>query len=100
MCGDSRLSGMSIEQLESAIREMGVEERRRLLLWLDENRYELFVENGQIAESQESELLRRRQEYFSNPEQFVRVANEEQLERFFESIRREVQTRLSPAGAD
>jgi len=91
---------MSIEQVETAIREMGAEERRMLLLWLDENRHELFAENNQIAEPQQSELLRRRQEYFSDPEQFVRVSNDEQLDRFFESIRREVQTRLSPTRAD
>ena len=91
---------MSLEQVESAIREMGAEERRRLLLWLDENRYELFVESGEIPEPQKAELLRRRQEYFSNPESFVSVANEDELERFFEDIRREVQARLSPGRAD
>ncbi len=88
---------MNIEQVESAIREMPPEERRRLLLWLDEHRYELFTESGEIMEAQKDELLRRRQEYFEHPERFIRVTNEEELDHFFEDIRREVQARLSPA---
>lgn len=91
---------MSIEQVESAIREMPPEERRRLLLWLDEHRYELFAENDEVTEAQKAELLRRRQEYFEQPERFIRVTNEDELDRFFQDIRREVQTRLSPARAD
>lgn len=91
---------MSIEQVESAIREMPLEERQRLLLWLDEHRYELFVENDAVAEEQKAELLRRRQEYFEHPERFIRVTNEDELDRFFQNIRREVQTQLSPARAD
>ena len=91
---------MSIEQVESAIRELPAEERRRLLLWLDEHRYELFGESDEVTEAQKAELLRRRQEYFDHPERFIRVTNEEELDRFFEDIRREVQARLSPARAD
>ena len=91
---------MSIEQVESAIRELPAEERRRLLLWLDEHRYELFAGSDEVTEAQKVELLRRRQEYFDHPERFIRVTNEEELDRFFEGIRREVQARLSPAGAD
>jgi hypothetical protein len=91
---------MSIEQVESAIREMPPEERRRLLLWLDEHRYELFAGSDDVTEAQKAELLRRRQEYFERPERFVRVTTAAELDRFFEDIRREVQARLSPARAD
>ena len=87
-------SSMSIEQVESAIREMPPEERRRLLLWLDAHRYELFAGSEEVTEAQKTELLRRRQEYFDHPERFIRVTNEQELDRFFEDIRRDVQARL------
>jgi len=88
---------MSVEQVESAIREMPTEERRRLLLWLDEHRYELFAGSDGVTEAQKAELLRRRQEYFDHPERFIRVTSEAELDRFFEDIRREVQARLPSA---
>ena len=88
---------MSIEQVESAIREMPPEDRRRLLLWLDEHRYELFAGSDEVTEAQKTEILRRRQEYFDQPERFTRVTNEQELDRFFEDIRREVQARLPSA---
>jgi len=88
---------MSIEQVESAIREMPPEDRRRLLLWLDEHRYELFAGSDEVTEAQKTEVLRRRQEYFDQPERFTRVTNEQELDRFFEDIRREVQARLPSA---
>ena len=88
---------MSIEQVESAIRGMPPDERRRLLFWLDENRYELFTGSDEVTEAQKAELLRRRQDYFEHPERFIRVTNEEELDRFFEGIRREVQARLQSA---
>ena len=91
---------MSIEQVESAIREMPLEERRRLSLWLDEHRYELFTGSEEVTEVQKAELLRRRQEYFDHSDRFIRITNEQELDRFFEDIRREVQARLSPARAD
>ena len=88
---------MSIEQVESAIREMSAEDRRRLLLWLDEHRYELFAGSDEVTEAQRTELLRRRQEYLDHPERFARVTNEQELDRFFEEIRREAQARLPSA---
>ena len=90
-------ASMSIEQVESAIREMPPEDRRRLLLWLDEHRYELFAGSDEVTEAQKTEVLRRRQEYFDQPERFTRVTNEQELDRFFEDIRREVQARLPSA---
>jgi len=90
-------AAMSIEQVESAIREMPPEDRRRLLLWLDEHRYELFAGSDEVTEAQKTEVLRRRQEYFDQPERFTRVTNEQELDRFFEDIRREVQARLPSA---
>jgi hypothetical protein len=86
---------MSIEQVETAIRGMPVEERRRLLLWLDEHRYELFAAGEDVTRAQQDELLRRKQEYFDHPERFIRVTSAQELDRFFEDIRREVQARLS-----
>ncbi|MEO7300838.1 MAG: hypothetical protein ABI042_19910 [Verrucomicrobiota bacterium] len=87
---------MSIEQVEFAILELPPEERRRLLSWLDENRRELFGAMGEaLGEPQKKELLRRRQEYFEQPERFIHLNNEEELDRFFAGIRHEVQTRLS-----
>ena len=50
----SNLSGMSIEQAEAAIRELTPEERRRLLLWLDEHRHELFGASDDRGGSAES----------------------------------------------
>ena len=81
---------MSIEQGESAIRQMSPEERRWLLLWLDEHRYELFAGSDEVTEAQKDELLRRRQEYFEHPERFICVTSEEELDSFCEDIRREV----------
>jgi hypothetical protein len=57
-------ASMSIEQVESAIREMPPEDRRRLLLWLDEHRYELFAGSDEVTEAQKTEVLRCRQQYF------------------------------------
>ena len=71
-----------------------------LSLRLDENHYELFGESDELAEAQKAELLRRRWDYFDYPERFIRVTNEEELDRFFQDIRREVHARLSPARAD
>jgi hypothetical protein len=88
---------MSVEQVESTILELAPAERRQLLLWLDEHRHELFCDGGEVTDAQKAELLRRRQEYFDHPERFARIASEEELDRFFEDIRHEVQTRLSPA---
>jgi len=34
---------LSIEQVESAIRELTLEDRQRLLLWLEEHRHELLA---------------------------------------------------------
>jgi hypothetical protein len=91
---------MSIDQVESAILELAPGDRRRLLLWLDVHRHELFCESDEVTEAQKAELLHRRQEYFDHPERFIRVTNEEELDRFFEDIRREVHARLSPARPD
>jgi hypothetical protein len=96
-CQEVSFATMSIEQVESAIREMPLEDRRKLLLWLDEHRYELFAGSDAVTEAQKTELLRRRQEYFDQPERFTRVTNEQELDRFFEDIRREVQARLPSA---
>ena len=89
---------MSIEQVESAILQLAREDRKRLLIWLDEHRHELFsgvTNRGDVTEPQKSELLRRRQEYLDHPERFVHLETDEDIDRFFEGIRRDVQARVS-----
>lgn len=91
---------MSIEQVESAILQLTPEDRKRLLLWLDEHRHELFsntFSGADVTEPQKSELLRRRQEYFEHHERFIHLETEEDLDHFFEGIRRDVQARVSSA---
>lgn len=89
---------MSLDQVEAAIREMPAEERGRLLLWLDEHRYELFA-GEDVTDAQRAELLLRRSEYETQRESFARVETEDALNRFFQDIRREVHTRISSAAA-
>jgi hypothetical protein len=58
----------------------------------------LFAGSDEVTEAQKTELLRRREEYFDHPERFTRVTNEQELDRFFDDIRREVQARLRREG--
>jgi hypothetical protein len=91
---------MSIEQVESAILQLTPDDRKRLLLWLDENRHELFSSGPSgldVTEAQKSELFRRRQEYFDHPERFIHLETGDDLDRFFKDIRRDVQARVSSA---
>ena len=67
---------MSIEQVESAILALSLEERRRLLVWFEEHQEDLFgagAEAEDLTSEQKSELLRRRQEYTEHPERFSRM---------------------------
>ncbi len=91
---------MSIEEVESAILEMGPEERHRLLVWFDQHREDLFGRGAaadDLSAGQKAEMLRRRQEYNEHPERFIRV-NEQSLDEMFARIRRHVAARLSSAG--
>jgi hypothetical protein len=89
---------MSIEQVESAILALRPEERRRLVLWLDEHRHDLFGadEEKDLLPEQKAEILARRQEYIDNPERFVRM-DERSLEEMFARIRHHVAARVSSA---
>ncbi len=84
---------MSTEQVESAILGLAPDDRRRLLLWLDEHRHDLFG-SSEVTEPQKVELLHRRQEYFDHPERFIRISREKELDQFFKDIRSDVQARM------
>lgn len=59
---------MSVEQLESKIRELSLHERRQFADWFDEHRGELFDEAEVVlSEEQKAELLRRKKEFLANP---------------------------------
>ena len=90
---------MSIEQVESAILALRPDERRRLVVWLDEHRHDLFgadEETKDLLPEQKAEILTRRQEYIDNPERFVRM-DERTLEEMFARIRHHVAARVSSA---
>jgi hypothetical protein len=89
---------MSVEQVETAIRQLPPEDRRRLLIWLNDHRHELFMDE-QVSAEQRAELLARQNEYVTRRHEFIRVATETELESLFQGIRSEVQARVSPAGA-
>lgn len=59
---------MSVEQLESKIRELSLEERRQFADWFDDHRAELIDENDfELSEEQKAEILRRKKEFLTNP---------------------------------
>lgn len=84
---------MSLDQLEAALKQLPVVERRRFVDWVDNHRTELLALD-EVGEAQKLELLRRRQEYLDHPESFLHL-NESDLDGFFEGVRREVQARVS-----
>ncbi|MGV3757725.1 MAG: hypothetical protein ACO1QS_20275 [Verrucomicrobiota bacterium] len=86
---------MSLDQLEAALKQLPVIERRRFVDWVDDHRAEL-LDLDEVNEAQKEELLRRRQEYEDHPEKFLQL-NESELDGFFEGVRREVQARVSSA---
>ncbi len=91
---------MSIEQLESAILALTPQERRRLLVWFDDHRQDLFgrdAEAEDLSAEQKSEILRRRQEYTKHPEQFTRM-DEKSLDQMFARLRGHVAARIPSAG--
>lgn len=60
---------MSLEQLESAIRDLTDEERQRLALWFEENRRELLGnDQDELSAEQQAAVLRRRDLALANPE--------------------------------
>jgi hypothetical protein len=90
---------VSVEQVESAILQLSSQDRQRLLAWLNENRRDLFMSSttSDLTEAQQTEILRRRQDYYDRPETFAHINTEAELDSFFEGVRREVEARVSSA---
>ena len=60
---------MSLEQLESAILGLTLEERQRLAIWFEENRGELLGDEAdELSEAQKTEVVRRRDLALAHPE--------------------------------
>ena len=60
---------MSLEQLETAILGLSAEERRRLVIWFEENRRELLGDDAdELSDEQKAEVLRRRDLAAAHPE--------------------------------
>ena len=58
-----------MEQLETAILGLTLEERQRLLVWFEENRRELLGdESDELSKEQEAEVIRRRDLALAHPE--------------------------------
>jgi len=83
---------MSVEQLESAIRSLPPNERRRLARWFDDHRHELLSpqdhpgdENAEAA--QEREVLSRLAEVDQNPS-LLEAFEETDLDQMFQNFSR------------
>ena len=65
-----KIPGMSLQQLESAILALPVEDRSRLARWFDEHRQELLGDatEDDLTEEQQAEILRRRDLALAHPE--------------------------------
>ena len=87
---------MSLEQLESVIRELPLEERRRIVAWVEEHRHELAGEPADLTTEQREEILRRRADYENHPDRFVRM-NESSLAELDQRVRQNAAARLSSA---
>lgn len=57
---------MSVEQLESAIRALPPDERRKFAGWFDDHRHEL-IQRKEVEAAQQKEVLRRLNETNTNP---------------------------------
>ncbi len=63
------LEVVSLEQLETAILGLTLEERQRLLVWFEENRRELLGDDSdELSQEQEAEVVRRRDLALAHPE--------------------------------
>lgn len=77
---------MSVEQLESAIRALPPEDRRRFVGWFDDHRHEL-IDRREIERAQQREVLSRLQETDTNPET-LEPFEESDLERTIRDVSR------------
>ena len=96
---------MSVEQLEERVRHLSQEELQRFAEWWEAYRESALLPPPTVheappdneSEAVKQELLARRREYEEHPERFIRFKNEDELDRYFEEIRREVAARVSSA---
>jgi len=83
---------MSASEIKEAIGALSPSEQAELASWL--------LQKPAMAAASESdaitqELERRRQEYLDRPEEFIRFANDAEMNSWFNEIRREVDSRIS-----
>jgi hypothetical protein len=76
---------MSVEQLESAIKALPPEERRRFAGWFDDHRHELMGEAGDTGPAVRAELELRLKETDGHPE-LLEPFEEADLDRMFQEF--------------
>ena len=60
---------MSLEQLESSILSLALEERKQFARWFEEHRHDLVEdEDDELTAEQQAEILRRREQALAHPE--------------------------------
>lgn len=60
---------MSLEQLESSILSLALEERKQFARWFEEHRHDLVEDEGdELTAEQQAEILRRREQALAHPE--------------------------------
>jgi hypothetical protein len=83
---------MSVEQLESAIRALPPEDRKRFAGWFDDHRHEL-ISRREIEEAQQREVLARLHEAETHPDT-LEAFEEADLERMIhDAASKKTQTR-------
>lgn len=96
---------MSLAEIESQVLQLSEDERRQFAAWFYQNEGKILpppLDDGEgesdgVSAAMQVELLLRKQEYFDHPERFRRVKNKAELQAYFDEIRDEARTRLSPA---
>jgi hypothetical protein len=76
---------MSVEQLESAIKALSLEERRKFVAWFEMHRDELVGDAGETSPDVRAELELRLKEMDEHPE-LLEPFEEEDLDRMFEEF--------------
>ena len=60
---------MRLEQLESSILSLALEERKQFARWFEEHRHDLIEdESDELTVEQQAEILRRREQALAHPE--------------------------------
>ncbi|MGD0410185.1 MAG: addiction module protein [Verrucomicrobiota bacterium] len=87
---------MSVEQIESQVLALPIEERRKFTRWLDENRDEIEQPSA-LAQAQQQEIGRRLAEMEADPAMRVPFAQADVEEMFREFADARSQKTSSPA---